>query len=415
MKNFNFLQFFKPRREFKEKTKNLYLSTFDQKYRFAAKPATSFRFNYALRGATVFAVLLILVTGTSAYAYETNVGADNILYPLKRYNETVRSYFVPQAEKPAFHLKLAERRLAEIQQLQTENPTETGKALKIAEDLKEEIKKSFSLPPQAAASAEKPTLTSTPQEKPQESNRHPLISSQNQEPTSQAGQSAQSTALTIRVISPNGGEKIPTSPNNFAIRYKIANFPNGARLGIGMQFLRNGKYLGQLFPPGGTIYADPQYWGYSWAPGHYFPISEDYPLEKTLNMIGKTAEPGSGYAIRIILYQNGEEVSRDTSDKTFSIVSKQTLPTSKPSESAAPIEGQVSPKRETPEMTSPQLQLEPTPPKPQLMELKSKISSAPICEFIKKISQSGSPAIQEKITSDKEIIQKFNTNCNGIE
>lgn len=144
MENFNFKKSFKPRRDFEEKTKNLFLSAFNEKFAGFAKPAPSFAFNYVLRGAGVFATLLLLVTGTSTYAYGKNVGPNNLLYPLKRYHEMVLLSLKKGSEKPAFHFKLAERRLEEVEKIKSaENGASREKAQKITEDLRNEIKQSF--------------------------------------------------------------------------------------------------------------------------------------------------------------------------------------------------------------------------------------------------------------------------------
>ena len=59
MENFNFKKFFKSRREFAEKTKSIYLAAFNEKFGATTKPAPSFAFNYVLRGAGVFAAMML--------------------------------------------------------------------------------------------------------------------------------------------------------------------------------------------------------------------------------------------------------------------------------------------------------------------------------------------------------------------
>ena len=121
MENFNFKKFFKPRREFAQKTKETYLAAFSGKFQ-DIKPAATFHFNYALRGAGVFAALLLLLTGTSNYAYGKNVGPTSVLYPLKRVQENIRVFLAPAEKKSAFHLGLAEKRLSEVKILKPKTP-----------------------------------------------------------------------------------------------------------------------------------------------------------------------------------------------------------------------------------------------------------------------------------------------------
>jgi len=418
MGSFNFKKLFKPRREFAEKTKSIYLAAFSKKFNATTKPMPSFAFNYVLRGAGVFAALLLLITGTSTYAYGKNVGPTNVLYPLKRAQEDVRAYLAPAEKKSSFHLGLAEKRLQEAETLRAEN-VDSPQAAKLVNDMRLEVKKSFETlaPPQETLPpAPSPTPSQSVEEKPQSSGATQPKRNTNDvlpnEPTL--------NAQTIQVISPNGGEKIPTGPRNFAIKYyiNIQNF-SAKGFGIGFHLLKDGKYIGMILPPGGTIYPDPQYWGYSWAPGLYFKVPENYPLDKGFEASIRPirAETGEGYAVRIILYKNGVEVSRDTSNATFSITTSKSTPSSKIN---PPVFGppkdvitekeitKQSPVRENVNFST-------SSKKESLFSSVQPENRNQICKFVNELIKNQSSQIKKEIASDPEITQKFNANCDGIE
>ena len=57
------------------------------------------------------------------------------------------------------------------------------------------------------------------------------------------------------------------------------------------------------------VYQNPEYWNFSWEVGTYYDKAGK----------SKKAPAGSGYKIRIILFDDGQEVSRDESDAAFTI------------------------------------------------------------------------------------------------
>ncbi len=413
MENFNFKKFFKSRREFAEKTKSIYLAAFNEKFGATTKPAPSFAFNYVLRGAGVFAALLLLVTGTSTYAYGKNVGPTNVLYPLKRAQEDVRAYLAPAEKKSSFHLGLAEKRLQEAEILRTEN-VDSPQVAKLVNDMRLEVKKSFeALPPPQETLPPAPTPSPMPSQSMEPMTEKPQI--QIPEKATKLASNAQA----IQIVSPNGGEKIPTGPRNFAIKYNI-NIPNFSSkgFGIGFHLLKDGKYIGMILPPGGTIYPDPQYWGYSWSPGLYFQVPENYPLNKgfPVNIRPVRAEAGEGYSVRIILYQDDKEISRDTSDATFNITDSKQVPSSKINPPVfGPPKGVITEKETTKQSpvrenvsfsTSSKKEFQFSSIQPE--------NRNQICKFVDELIKNQSSQIKREIANDPEITKKFNANCDGI-
>lgn len=136
----NFKKFYRSNRKFKEKTKSLFLLALHEKIGFAERPV--FAFKYFIRGAGAGAAFMVLISASAIYADQNNVGPDNLLYSLKRYNENIKTIFVSESEKPSFHLELAERRLEEIKIVEKNNP-ESSKVSKLARDLELEAEESL--------------------------------------------------------------------------------------------------------------------------------------------------------------------------------------------------------------------------------------------------------------------------------
>lgn len=86
--------------------------------------------------------VMAIISGASVYADQTNVSPGSILYPLKRTQEFMRLLVTAETEKPALHLKLAERRLLEIQEVRDSDP-ESPKISRLTNDLREEVKNSL--------------------------------------------------------------------------------------------------------------------------------------------------------------------------------------------------------------------------------------------------------------------------------
>ncbi|MEK7086962.1 MAG: DUF5667 domain-containing protein, partial [Patescibacteria group bacterium] len=208
---------FKPRKEFVEKTKNVYLAAFREKFGDAHKPHSVSVFVYAFRGlATVTAVMFLLI-GSSTYAYEKNVGPTNALYPLKKVQEDIRLAFTPQGQKSSFHLGLAEKRLEEAKILQTKN-ADSAQADRLVEEFKIEVKKSFETlsPPFEEANV---AAYQSPKGDSQEPVAAPIPFPQEQEELSQETQSQAGitapipSSKSLRILSPNGGETFaPETP-----------------------------------------------------------------------------------------------------------------------------------------------------------------------------------------------------------
>ncbi len=137
----NFKNFYKPNKEFKEKTKLLFLSAAQGKFGIA-KSGPSPAFKYFIRGVSAGVAVMILLTSAATYADETNVGPNNIFYSLKRAQEAVKTAFTKNEEKPTRHLELAERRLEEIKSIQEGNP-ESPKISDLSEDFEQEIENSL--------------------------------------------------------------------------------------------------------------------------------------------------------------------------------------------------------------------------------------------------------------------------------
>ncbi len=135
----NLKNIYKPRQEFKTKTKSLFLARFMEK--FGSYPRTSFAFKYFVRGIGVGVSFAFILSVTAIYADGRNVGPENILYGFKRSQEAVSIIFSSDEEKPEAHVRLAERRLNEIKEVQDKNP-QSPLIVNLKKDLAREIKSS---------------------------------------------------------------------------------------------------------------------------------------------------------------------------------------------------------------------------------------------------------------------------------
>ena len=134
-------KFFEPNKDFVSRTKHIYLHTFRAKFETSKKQSVFGLAFFVRSTVTAFALFLVL-SGTSTYAYTKDVAPDNVLYPLKRAQETVIEYFKSDVEKPVFHVELAEKRYKEATELKAKNP-KSSKVSKLAEDVRKEMKKSL--------------------------------------------------------------------------------------------------------------------------------------------------------------------------------------------------------------------------------------------------------------------------------
>ncbi|MBI3589250.1 MAG: hypothetical protein HY093_02450 [Candidatus Liptonbacteria bacterium] len=136
----NLKKFYKPNRELKARNKAIFLSAFKSKFPTARQKAPTFR--YFIRGVGFSAGLILLLIAGATYADQKNVGADNILYPLKRSTEAVKSIFTSGSQKAEFHLELAQRRLDEIKEIRSKNP-ENPKITSLSKELESEVENSI--------------------------------------------------------------------------------------------------------------------------------------------------------------------------------------------------------------------------------------------------------------------------------
>lgn len=137
----NFKNPYKPNKEFRDRTKHTFLSEFHKKFP-AGGPVPLYAFRYFIRGLATGVAIMILLGAGATYADQKNVGPNNILYPLKRTQETIKLALTKEENKPAAHLKLAERRIEEIRAVRKENP-ESPKIEKLTQDLQKEVAISF--------------------------------------------------------------------------------------------------------------------------------------------------------------------------------------------------------------------------------------------------------------------------------
>lgn len=136
----NLKKLYKPNKDFKERSKVLFLSAYKTKFPIEAQKAPAFR--YFLRGAAFGAAMVVVLTAGATYADQKNVGVSSVLYPLKRTSESVKVAFTNQSEKTEIHLELAERRLEEIKEVREKNPG-NPKLESLSKDFENEIHNSL--------------------------------------------------------------------------------------------------------------------------------------------------------------------------------------------------------------------------------------------------------------------------------
>ena len=135
----DFQKLLKPSPDFVRRTGFLFLSVFSQKFGRDPRPANPRAFRYFLRGLASGVAFMLIISGGAAYADQKNVGPDNLLYPLKRAQEVVNLTLSNAEEKPILHLKLAERRLEEIEEVKQKDPS-SGKISGLSDDFREELR-----------------------------------------------------------------------------------------------------------------------------------------------------------------------------------------------------------------------------------------------------------------------------------
>ena len=161
-------EIYKSNKEFKDRTKILFLSVARERFgALQTRPSSAFK--YFIRGAVSGIAVMLLLASAATYADQKNVGPENILYSLKRSQEVIRVAFSSQEEEPVLHLEFAKRRLDEIKEVKSKNPT-SPKVAGLVNALKNEVNNSYetiqentaSLQPLSSASVVA-TTTSSPQ------------------------------------------------------------------------------------------------------------------------------------------------------------------------------------------------------------------------------------------------------------
>ena len=136
----NFKKFYKPKSEFKERNRAVFLSAYKTKFPTSSQNTPAFR--YFIRGAAFGAAMVIVLTAGATYADQKNVGVSSVLYPLKKTSEAVKVAFTSGSAKEELHLELAERRFAEIKEVSENNP-ENPQIETLSKELEKEIQKSI--------------------------------------------------------------------------------------------------------------------------------------------------------------------------------------------------------------------------------------------------------------------------------
>ena len=143
--------FEKPNIHFVEKAKEVFLAAYREK--FPLPHAGLLWARYFVRGFASGVALMLVFGGASVYADERNVSTRSAFYPLKRFSEAIQVVLSSEEEKPALHLKLAERRLGELLEIKKENP-ESPKISKLRGELKEEVAHSLAAVPEEVRGGE---------------------------------------------------------------------------------------------------------------------------------------------------------------------------------------------------------------------------------------------------------------------
>ncbi len=120
-----FLILLSPSRAFEAKAKARFLAAFDARHGIpSAQPVVRLGFVFKAT-AGLAALLMVLFGSVSVYADTANVPADSVLYPWKRLTESVQLAVTPASQKAELQATLAARRVAEIDDLETRQPTST--------------------------------------------------------------------------------------------------------------------------------------------------------------------------------------------------------------------------------------------------------------------------------------------------
>lgn len=146
----------KPDKKFLEKTKFIYLQSFKQNFPAAPESRSAFR-HFSIGLASGIALMLI-ISGSAVYADQTNVGADNPLYPMKRAYESVNLKLSAETQKPLLQMEFANRRLHELEDLAQKN-SNGEKAIKLLEDMKISVEDSVNSFETAVPASSTPAVT----------------------------------------------------------------------------------------------------------------------------------------------------------------------------------------------------------------------------------------------------------------
>ncbi len=129
----------RPRRDFLARTKTLFLAKFDE--RFGSVVPRPRYFMVAARVLAMIFVIFGVTSGVAVYADKANVGPTNPLYSLKRYNESLQLVLSKTSDQPVLHIKFAQRRLAELEELKMESPNTSSTRIEaVKEGMKEDMK-----------------------------------------------------------------------------------------------------------------------------------------------------------------------------------------------------------------------------------------------------------------------------------
>ncbi len=132
----------KANKDFLERTKLIYMENFRNKFPETQISRRSFR-PFAL-GFAGGVSLMLIISSTAVYADQKDVGADSILYPMKRAYESISLTVASNAEKPLLQLEFAGRRLNEIENIAKESPKKSKeKETELFKDLENSISDSM--------------------------------------------------------------------------------------------------------------------------------------------------------------------------------------------------------------------------------------------------------------------------------
>lgn len=131
----------KPSKDFVKKTEMLFLSEYKKYTKQKGYKNAQKIFPYFTKSIATAFVVLLLTTGTAAYADQKDVPTTNILYPLKRLSENARILLTKEAQKSQIHIEMADRRISEAKSIAENNKLETKR--KLITEAKNDIKQSL--------------------------------------------------------------------------------------------------------------------------------------------------------------------------------------------------------------------------------------------------------------------------------